>query len=413
MDKVKSNFDYGQSTKFERLLLFILVALLPFEYNFTSLYSRGVIFIFILLIGIYIFIFRPYRFITLAKSLFVKIGIVFLVLSSMIEFFHPMANYYEIAQIGSMIVGSLIIGALISDKKALSTVIYSFMFIGVIVSLLLLLYSYHDLRSASASNFWEASLLRNETLSDLPLSDNINRLSFFIGQTTILAFIYAIFSKKNKDKIIYYLILSLATVGLFLGLSRSGISIFAVTLVIFYFIYKLNIKKIIPIIIITVSMVVWFVPNSVFSRYHFVVTDSDPAGNPDTRLIIYRANISNFPEYALFGVGAGNFWQNWGLHKEYENNYSVIGSHNIITQIWIYWGVVGAVILIIWMVNWIKMLPPKNINDIDSMAIFVILVGLINWLMLTHNLYNKEVTISLGTLIGTHYFIYRQNKLLI
>jgi O-antigen ligase len=120
----------------------------------------------------------------------------------------------------------------------------------------------------------------------------------------------------------------------------------------------------------------------------------------EARARIYTAAVEHFPEYALTGVGVGNFWGAWGRHSNYAYGRGVLGSHNVFIQVTIYWGLIGllALIAVVWQAY--RCLPRHCGSDTLSLQLLGISVAVLIWALTMHNLYAKEFSLVLGLLVG-------------
>jgi hypothetical protein len=148
--------------------------------------------------------------------------------------------------------------------------------------------------------------------------------------------------------------------------------------------------------VIGAAIIMW-VPNVMWSRFSLGTS----TGHPEARARIYTAAVERFPEYAITGVGAGNFWNVWGRHSGYAyGRYGVLGAHNAFIQVTIYWGLAGllALIAVVWQAY--RCLPRHCGSDVLSLQLLGVSVAVLIWALTVHSLSAKEYSLVLGFLVG-------------
>jgi O-antigen ligase len=161
---------------------------------------------------------------------------------------------------------------------------------------------------------------------------------------------------------------------------------------------------------IVIGAVLW-VPDAIWSRVAFS-TEVDEGGRMEARARLYTAAIEHFDEYVITGVGAGNFWESWGVSNGFSRQYStsmrVLGSHNIFVQVTIYWGLVGlaSLVVIIWQAY--RHFPKHSHNNPLALCLLGISVSLLVWMLQVHNLYDKAFSLGLGIIVGARTWIWRR-----
>jgi O-antigen ligase len=163
-------------------------------------------------------------------------------------------------------------------------------------------------------------------------------------------------------------------------------------------------RTIIIAVALGASILIW-VPNVVFSRLTFS-TEADH-GKTEGRARIYLAAVEHFPEYAMTGVGAGNFWGPWGERSAYlQHNGLVYGAHNCFIQVMINWGLLALLtyLVIVWQAY--RCLPRRCGADALSRCLLGIAVSLFLLMLVSHRLAAKEFSIGLGLLVAAHCWIW-------
>jgi hypothetical protein len=128
----------------------------------------------------------------------------------------------------------------------------------------------------------------------------------------------------------------------------------------------------------------------------------------EARATVYAAAIDHFSEYVLSGVGAGNFYGNWGKTSEFwlPHHSEVSPAHNAFVQVTIYWGVMGflALLMVIW--QGYRCVPKRCGMDSLSLCLIGIAVTSFLTLFVASDLYAKSYSLLLGMLVGARHWIW-------
>lgn len=146
------------------------------------------------------------------------------------------------------------------------------------------------------------------------------------------------------------------------------------------------------------------VPNAVWSRMEFSTQVNN--GQMESRAKLYTNALNRLPDYILSGVGAGNYWGDWGTKMGFAPRAHVKGAHNTFIQIAIYWGIFGlfAYLLILWFVY--RAIPSRCGRDELAVAMVGLMVSLSTLLLQSHNFSDKPFALGMGLLIGARYWIW-------
>ena len=155
--------------------------------------------------------------------------------------------------------------------------------------------------------------------------------------------------------------------------------------------------------VIGAALVIW-VPDVVWLRFAFPTETN--RGHQEPRARVYTAAVEHFPEYAMTGVGASNFWGAWGRLSQYSWGPSVKGAHNVFIQITIYWGLAGllALIALVWQAY--RCLPRHCGSDPLSLQLLGISVVALVSMLSMHNFEAKGFSLVLGLLGGARHWIW-------
>jgi hypothetical protein len=152
------------------------------------------------------------------------------------------------------------------------------------------------------------------------------------------------------------------------------------------------------------------VPDAVWSRMVFS-TERGESGKMESRAQLYTTALDRLPEYIVAGVGAGNFYQDWGYRqwgytKVIKGVRVPIAAHNTPLAITIYWGVIGLSIFMwfIWCVY--RSIPVGCGRDELSLALLGIIISLGLWMLQIHNFYDKQFALGIGMLVGARQWIW-------
>jgi hypothetical protein len=396
-----------RTTRIERFLLITLILMFviwPLTGFFAHVAGFSWAFFMFMMCGGYVLFKRPS---TLARISFDPLFVtayILLALGSLIEFFHPYASYSEIFRIGQMFAGAMIVASLCRDRSALRVAMHGYLIAGVWLSVYFFLTSFSALSGAMATDYDAASRVRGEVLAGSAFHANWAPFISTLGAVVALA--SALTAHAPRRRYLFLGIAMFCAIASTLPLSRSGIAIMIGSLAAVMFaggIWRGG--TILMAGIIGAAIVMW-VPNVVWARF----TLSMGHNYEEARVTIYKAAVEHFPEYAMTGVGAGNFWGAWG---RYYSNYGVgrgklIGAHNVFIQVTIYWGLAGllALMAVVWQAY--RCLPRHCGSDTLSLQLLGISVAALIMSLGMHDLYAKDFSLVLGLLVGARRWIWPQ-----
>jgi O-antigen ligase len=145
-------------------------------------------------------------------------------------------------------------------------------------------------------------------------------------------------------------------------------------------------------------------PHVVFSRLSFSTEVRE--GKMEARAQLYSAALESFPDYALTGVGVGNFWDSWGFFNGFSIGPDVYGAHNVFFQIAIYWGIGALLALIIMLVQAYHCIPKGRTRDPLALCLLGLSVSLLLKMLVTHSLFAKQFSLGLGLLVAAQCWIW-------
>jgi hypothetical protein len=333
---------------------------------------------------------------------------VFIGVSALLEYSSPLARYEEVIRFAQMIGGALCVTALCRDRSALAASLYGFIISALWISVVLYSTSYGTLQEMPAESFSQASTVRAQAFGDNPMGANINSLAFMCAQGAIVAFALSVSTKLRHLRILFFGICGFCLIGSFLPMSRgTAVASFVCFAVI---LYAQGIRQVKLLIVASLLGLILYalVPDAVWSRMTFSTETRE--GKTELRQRLYTTAFDHLPEYVVAGVGAGNYFNQWGAKrgfgKESKGVWLVYGVHNSLLQITIYWGVLGllAFLLIIWCAY--RSIPLRCGRDELSLALLGILVASSLGLLQGHGFYSKSYAVGIGMLVGARRWIW-------
>jgi len=360
--------------------------------------------------GLYAVVFRTSDLIKAAKHpIFLTIYIL-LIVALLIEFIHDNADYYQINRLTITVLGSVVYASLCRDRTALRLIIYSYILTSLLLSIGLIVTSFGLMRIIEVGNIQEAGAVRQEIYVERPLGMNWNKMAVVISQGAIIALIVANSKRSMIYTWVFYALAFLSAIGVFLTMSRSGAAILIITaLYVTFLIGRIRLKNFVSLILIVVVLA-YLIPSTAVSRYEF--TDWSLFESPDARMKLLRAAIDHFPEYALSGVGSGNYWGLWGRLSGFGGTHGVLCAHNYFIQVWVYWGILAflCVLLICWMAR--KYLPRNVGSDELKLGVKSMLFLLFVYMFTASVIRDKSFAIGIGILVGSNIWVFAKKRLI-
>lgn len=400
---VQNGLPRYRTIRIERFLLIAMVVILPLQGYFPSVAGFSVPFLMFIIAGGYILPRRPGILARISFDPLFVTAYILLILGSLIESLHPHASYSEIFRTAQMIAGAIIVASLCRDRSALRAAMLGYLITGVWLSVYLWLTSFNVLSMATATDFGAASQVRAEVFKGSPVQANWAPVFSAIGGAVALA--STLTARTTHRRFLFLGIAVFCALATFLPLSRSGIVVIMVAFAAVMFARGIWRGRTILIAGMIAAAVLMWVPDIVWSRFTFSMEPRQ--GHMEARARIYTAAMAHFPEYAMIGVGAGNFWGSWGMSSNYNLGYrSVSGAHNVFIQVTIYWGLAGlaALIALVWQAY--RCLPRYCGSDVLSLQLLGVSVAVFMMSLTVHNLYAKDFSLVLGLLVGARRWIW-------
>ena len=389
-----------RTTGLEFLLLIVIIALLPLEENIPTVAGLSFSWILFGIAAIYV-AFNRIGELTVVASCPVAVTLyLFMLTATLVESVHVDPRYEVIGRIGQMIAGAIIVAAICRDRRALKASVSGFLISGIWLSVLLMLTVYGQVSSTQAADFEAATELRADAYSNAVLQLNLNTMAFIASQGAAISLAMALTMRWFPARLLFLAATLLCTVAAFLPFSRSGIIIVCATCGAIA--VRCPGQRFLGLVLAAMlgGGVLLLLPSAIMSRMTFTMERSNKM---EGRARVYTAVIDHFPEYALIGVGSGNFWGSWGSGSMFctgDIGTGILGAHNCFFQTTIYWGIPGLLsfLAVVWQAY--RCMPRVRPNDALTLALMAIAFSTFLFLFVMHELYSKSLSLGLGLLIG-------------
>ena len=407
----------NRTTRMDRFLLVAAIVLLPLQEQVSILagprFSFSIMWIVFALIGLYVSLNRPLSLLKAAIHPVFLTAYALLIVGFLIENSHVDSEYVELNSFAYMIAGAVVVAALCRDRLSLKAVFYGYIGASIWLAIFLMLNFQGQFRGAIATSLNEATTVRDQIFRDNSLATGLNTMASIMAQGTVLAFTLTLTANSIRRRTVFLLVTIFCAVATFLPMSRGSVLMVIVSCAVVLVAYRgKRLQALIAVAILAVAVVFW-VPNVVITRlvsstttsYYSSLVDSDQE-DADGRSRVYSAALHSFPEYAAFGVGAGNYWKSWAYTHGLGNDRGVSGAHNCFLQITIYWGLAGLLGLVGVVTFAYRCIPKRCGLDPLSLGLLGLACSLLIWMQLMHNLYDKEFSLGLGLLVGARLWIW-------
>lgn len=394
----RSILPQSSSTLVERFLLMTAIIILPLENAIPTVAGMSVSFLVFALLATYVILNRPRTLGTICYHPVFIAAYAFIGVSALLEFSSPLPRYLEIRRFGEMIGGMVCVAVLCRDRAGLTAGLYGYMAASLWVSVQLYLTSYGVLQDIGpASDFQQATNMRSNV--DVGFRINLNTLGFVCMQGGIVAFALSLADKAKHRRILLIGITCCCLVASFLSMSRGNTLGSAVSVAAILYTFGAKQGRALILAAILGMGLYTLVPDAVWSRMAFSTAVGE-SGRMEARAHIYTIALTHLPEYILAGVGAGKYYGGWAIEKGFVAHGKLIGAHNSLLQIAVYWGVLGLVVFlwIIWCIY--RSIPLGCGRDGLSLALVGIIVSLGLWLLQNHTYYMKSFAFGVGLLVG-------------
>ena len=404
-----------KSSLFNRLIIFAYVFSLPFQEDTGTIAGISVPGL-IVLIGFFrIFIEgSANNFFKIIKHPIGVSMIVFIVMAFIIESLHPTPFYASIFRNANNYLGTFMLATLVRDESDFKILIGSYIFSAAYMGLLLFVFGWGTLNSTSASTFSAANTARDETLSQVPISQNPNYMSYTLGLGILSIILYSYFRVKLfsiNNKLLPIGVLLLLVLSLLVTMSRTGIVSTLVTMFFLMFYFRQATVSRIVVILISLALIYTYAPQSAKTRLTVGNTEEvDEFGNlvqSDSRSNTLNEAYYEIGKNFLWGTGEGNLWM--GAYKktskltkynEEKDTYMMTGTHNLIFQIILHMGIFGFVFFAIILYNVFKVMPSYKELNFTGAIVLSFNIAAVSLMFFDNIISNKEYSIAYSMAIS-------------
>jgi hypothetical protein len=396
-----------RTSRLEQLLLMAAIILLPLQDHLPSVYGFSAMYIIFGVLAGYALLTKPIMLARMAVHPVVVTASILIILCSLIEFGHSDASYVELRTYALSIGGAVAVATLCRDRRALQASAYGYLIMSIWLSAFLMLTFYSTLHGAMGSDLREVSKIRDEVFEDNPLNANLNKLAFQVAQGAVVALAFGLSATTPRQRALLLAIGLFCMVGVFLPMSRGGILIAFISGAVVLLAFRgQRMRALLVVAALGIGVAMW-APSIAFTRLKSSVSASYYEEGEDSRARIWLAAIDHLPEYVVTGVGAGNYWDWWGITHGFDHRgITVLGAHNSFFQVTIFWGFVGlfAFLAVLW--RCYRCIPKRSGADALSLCLLGIAVSLVLRLFVSHNFADKDFTLGIGLLVGARSWIW-------
>ncbi|HRH66853.1 MAG TPA: O-antigen ligase family protein [Bacteroidia bacterium] len=395
-----------RSSVFDRILIFLMVFSIYFEANLPYLGTASTPFLIFGCTLFYIGLTRLKTLLRLFSGKYFIASVVFAVVCIFMETIHPFPSYEFIFRYLNMTLGIFCIAVLCRDKTAFDIALFTFILASAFQSVILIFGTVPLLRSFSADGFYDASRARIQAFETFFLRGNLNDISYFSSIGALIGLIWMYFEPVRWKRITLMILTVPSILGVFLPASRTGAIIFFVSILIFVYKSKINLRSwVFPSLILIIFLFI-AVPDVVWVRLGSILRFAE-LQETDSRTKVYTAVLNNIDQYAITGIGAGNYWHGWAVSAGITNRFTTdvaMAAHNAFFQLWIYWGLPGL-ISFLGLIFMFRTAVDRNIEGDRMKSCLYIFITMIPMIFLFyHSFYHKSFSIGLGMLLGARFW---------
>ena len=329
-------------------------------------------------------------------------GVGFVVWAGLSESLQPFSDWEFVFRIFQMLILSILVGVLLRSREDSRRVLYSVALVSSLIAIYLVA-NFYDSVNQSVKGFEAASQIRSEAFSNMTFDENLNKLGWTIAMGAVIAFANLLSAQSWRPRIIWGSIYLLCAVGATVPLSRGaflGLAGTTLLLTMRHFLKTRNVGAVVVALVVILSAVS-LMPEAMTSR----VTSNNESEKKEARRQLYEAALESLPIYWAFGVGAGNYSQEWGGKNGFGRRqpggwFVTLKPHNGFLAAWIFYGLPGLGLLCLLCFYAAQRYRRSADKTAESGALFGLLILTLLWIMASHVLYNKEFGLLLGLLIG-------------
>jgi hypothetical protein len=388
------------TTPGERVLLFATVILLPLESHIPIVAGFSSQFLVFAVLAAYVALNRLRCLDRIWTHPVFVAAYVFIGISIALEFASPLSSYDHIGRFAFMIGAALLVASLCRDRAALKVFLYGYIGAALWLGALLFLTTYGALSGAAATDFHEASQIRNQVFSDSPIKGNLNAMALNCVQGAIVAVAFALGSASVRGRNFFAAIGIFCLVASSLPMSRGAIVNALVSCGAIIKAYGIGRGRVWLLAGVLVLGAFLLVPDAMWSRMGFTTVEAQR----ETRASFYTSAWESVEDYIFMGVGAGNYFAKWGFEHGFGHgtgsHYRVYVVHNTFLQVLINWGLIGllAFLAMLWLAY--RCLPRTCGEDVLALGMLGIAVSLLVLMPFVSEFYFKGFSLGLGMLVA-------------
>ena len=379
------------------ILVVLPVLAIPFENEYTFLgYSLAKLTIIPLFLAVVLF--QPQQLSSMITQPVFMTGMAFVVWGAIVEAFHPFSNWQFHYSMFQMFFFAALIAVVTSNAIVFRRVLLALSFICSLLALYLV-YNFYGSVNVDVSGWREASRIRGQAFAEIPLETNLNVLGYTVGMGSIIALAKLLVSNRMALRTLWGSLYVLCAVGSLMPLSRGAfIAVVGASIAVLCRDLRKSIKpERVLFVLAIMALVFMLLPGALTGRLSSLTPGgADESGKVEGRTQIFMTAVDSIAEYWVLGVGAGQFWQEWG----WVHGFGTLGPHNGFLASWIYFGLPGLVLLCL--ICWVAAAVCLRQSDTswEATALLGLLVLALVWLTLTHNLYFKAFSVILGLIMA-------------
>lgn len=398
----------GESSKLDRVMLFITVCATPVLDIPPSLGPVSMAWLWYAIVAGYVFARHNTLIPRAATQPIFLAGAFFIITGVLMEAAHPQPSFSDFIRFAQTLIGAGMIALLCQDRKALKTGIVGMILFGVVIAGILLFTKYGRMSHAHVQGYSEATDLRAELFEERGLFSDLNRVGFLCGLGGVGALVLTLGSVGWLGRLFWLGLGTLCFLGSSMTFSRSGMLVGVIAGLV---VLGASGKKVIPGLIAASLLAVLlyaFMPPAVLERYK--PNANAGSGKQEAREKIYTRVLQTFPQYWLTGVGAGNY-NDWAREVDITlRDNDPKGAHNSFFQVWIQWGILGVATFTLFIVTTFRALPKGVGKDPLALALLGMGAAMVLRLCFTHNYYVKDFSAIIALLAAARLWIWPDGR---
>lgn len=332
---------------------------------------------------------------------------VFLALALAFEARHASDSLLTWVSVAQMAVGLAAVAVAVRDERAVRTVLYGFVAAGLAVAVISITGDYSTLSGLDGADASQVSAERMAALrGTLVDRANINSAVGIAAIGATIALGSAATSRSRGRRIVFTILALLLAIGVTVSASRGAMMTLLVGAGAALLVSGRRWVRSAAILGVVAAVLLVFVPSSAFSRFESLSEESSDPGQEDPRVALWEATLQSGDKYLPFGVGVAAYSGEWGRDNGFAFTDSetgkvvVKGTHNVFTQVLIWWGIPTLAAFCWFLVDLIlRVTRNRAVADL-RMVLVMTLAALVAQAMVSHTLHDKTYSMVLGMALG-------------